>query len=207
MSTPTLTEIINESIEAELEQIHTCLPGKVVLYNPATSSANIQPCMLKSFADNPVPLPYPIINGCPVVLPRSARGGVSTDLLVGDYGLLIFSERNIDNWALSGLDIVPADSTKFALNDAFFIPGAVPQIIPDTAGATRPLTTSLFRTDAGFVNMFNAVESLSVLMQDLLTAVSGIATFGSPASHVGTPTWIAQITAIQLRFAALLGVI
>lgn len=205
MSTTELSTMIEETIEAVLEQVHTALPGKLVSYNPSNSMATVQPGLFKQFISSPSPLPYPVISGVPVVQPRSNRGGLSYDLLPGDYGLIVFSERNIDNWALSGLEQVPADSGKFSLNDAFFIPGMFPQILPDTA--QKPLTTSLWRSDGGVINMFNAVESFGKLMQDLISAVSVISTFGSPASHVGTPSWIAQMTAIQIRFANLNGVL
>jgi len=201
MSEEILGEVIDENIQSILENVHTALPGQVVFFDGTL--ATVKPGMLKQFKDFTI-LPYPEITGVPVCFPRTLRSGLVFDLLPGDFGLIVFAERNIDNWALSGLPSIPADSGKFNLNDAFFIPGIFPKTTPELNYA--PLTTTLYRNDVGLVNFKNITESFAKLMQDTITAISSITTFGSPASHIGTPTWIATMTAIAVRWAALSGI-
>lgn len=195
-------EVIEDNMHYILEQVHTCLPGQIVTYDG--TFASVQPVMLKQFRNKTV-LPYPIITGVPVQFPRTLRSGLSFDLLPGDLGLIVFAERNIDNWALSGLPSVPADSGKFNLSDAFFLPGVFPKTVPDTQ--YKPLTTTLYRNDAGILGIKNAVESMGKLIFDWLTADIQISTAGSPGSHVLTPTSIAAFTAIQVRAGNLFGVL
>lgn len=194
-------EVIEDNMHYILEQVHTCLPGVIKKYDG--TFATVQPVMLKQFRNSTV-LPYPEITGVPVQFPRTLRSGLSFDLLAGDLGLIVFAERNIDNWALSGLPSIPADSGKFNLNDAFFLPGVFPKTVPDLQYA--PLTTTLYRNDPGVVNMKNAVESMGKWMQDLMVCLAGISTFGSPAAHTLSPTVIAQLTALQTRASLLWGV-
>lgn len=207
MSEEFMADVIDESVQSILEQVHTALPGVIVTYDGTT--ATVKPSILKQFKNLEI-LPYPEISGVLVQQYRTSRGGIHTDLLPGDPGLIVFTERNIDNWALSGAPSIPADRGKFDLKDAIFIPGILPKPQAIAAIASnQPLHTNLYRTDAGIINFYNSVESWGKLAQDFLTAIISLTTInavsGSPLTL--SPTSIAQFTAIQVRMALLFGVL
>lgn len=131
--TPTLTDLINESIDAKLYETNTSMPGIVVSYNSATNMADIQPAFTRRYITNPIPLPLPVIPNVPVALPRANQAFISFPIKPGDGVLLIFSQRSLDLWKAQGgsIPLPPADSRKHNISDAVAILGLY--------SATRPL--------------------------------------------------------------------
>ena len=196
-----LDNTITEIVQGELENVHTALPAKIVTFDG--SLASVQPSVRKKYRDGTV-LQMPVINGVPVMFPRTIRGGFIYDLLPGDFGFLVFSERNIDNWVLTGADSTPADSGKFDLNDCIFIPGVHPKTAVETNYKT--LTTTIARNDIGQITIKNSLHSLNSILSELITILSSLKTFGSPASHTISPATVAQLTALQAKITAFTGV-
>lgn len=118
----TLSEAIENVCLAILGQVNTCLPGEINNYDVATSKAEVKPLIKKKFLDGDV-LDLPVITNVPVVLPRSARGGLTFPLERGDGCLIVFSQRSMERWLATGVDSEPGDTRKFDLNDAICIPG------------------------------------------------------------------------------------
>lgn len=114
------TDIFRDSVNAMLCNLHTCLPGIVVSYDPATNKATIQPALNKNFTSGEVPMP--ILESVPIMFPQNIKFPVNE----GDYVLLLFVERSIDLWLSVGGQVTPTDPRKFDLSDAIAIPGLVP---------------------------------------------------------------------------------
>jgi hypothetical protein len=200
MSSESNNSAIQEMIDATIEGLHTCIPAVIVIYDGL--SATVKPAVDKSFNDGTF-LPTPTISNVPVRFLQTPRGGITTDLLPGDPGLLFFSERDASVFKKSGALLPTPTRRKFDYNDAFFMPCEMRQIIPNVKYA--PLSTKLFRTDLGFVNMENAADSLGVQLKDLTNLLITITTVGSPTLHTADPVWAAQVLALQIRIIALTG--
>ncbi len=117
-----LYDVLKDSIGAFLEDLHTAMPGIVESYDPGTRTASIVPAMKKKFKTGQE-LAMPVIHGVPVEFSASKNASVSFPLEKGDEGLLIFSERSIDQWMESGQAEAPEDTRRFSLDDAYFSPG------------------------------------------------------------------------------------
>ena len=130
--TPTLTDVINESIDAKLYETNTSMPGIVVAYNPGTNTADIQPAFTRKYITNPIPLPLPVIPNVPVALPRANQAFISFPIKPGDGVLLIFSQRSLDFWKAQGgvIPLPPFNSRKHNLTDAVAILGLYSAIRP-----------------------------------------------------------------------------
>jgi Phage protein Gp138 N-terminal domain len=118
------TEIINNAIWSNLNNLHTALPGIVKAYDPTTNKATIQPALNKAFLSGEMPMP--ILENVPIMFPGGTDFNITYPINVNDYVLLIFVERSIDLWLSVGGQVTPRDPRKFDLSDAIAIPGLQP---------------------------------------------------------------------------------
>lgn len=116
------TEQLKRRIWAELADLHTNIPGKIVSYNATTGRAVVKPSLSKLLADG-TELPSPRIVDVPVCWPSGDAYSalIALPLKAGDSVVLQFSERAIDDWLASGSE-VPTDPRMFDLSDAFATP-------------------------------------------------------------------------------------
>ena len=117
-----IKDIVGGWIDDKVSNIHTALRGKIVEYNPATNRANVQPVGTYQTADYRE-LAYPVIYNVPVQFPIGMGGnaGCTFPLSAGDGCLLVFAERQTDNFISKNNN--SDDIRTHSLNDALCIPG------------------------------------------------------------------------------------
>ena len=78
-----------------LSQVHTCIPGKIISYNPAENRAVVQPTGAFKTEDGRS-LPYPVIYSVPCVFPVGGGGktGLTFPIAAGDGCLIVFAESH-----------------------------------------------------------------------------------------------------------------
>lgn len=160
-STPSLSEVIKSHIRYDMADVHTCIPGRVVTYDPVTQRADVQPLIKKEYRDGVVLSPA-VIYGAPVVFPTAGTGILSMPVVTGDTVLLLFSERSIDLWVNSLADgngkaqeVQPQDNRKHSLSDAICLVGVSPYSL---ALGGHP-TNVVLRMNAGVNNAENPGEN------------------------------------------------
>jgi len=121
-----LAEVIKSGINARLIDLHTALPGEVQSYNSTLQTVDVKVSIDRYI--NGKKVSYPILQSVPVVFPRTGKYSISFPLESGDGVLLIFNERNLDNWYGVGSGQEPIDGRKFDINDAVAIPGLFPSL-------------------------------------------------------------------------------
>lgn len=118
-------------LKAELSEIHTCLPGKIISWDG--SLAVVKPAMPIALSSGDTLAP-PSIVSVPVCFAVGLGGSamVSVPLTAGDDVLLHFSEDALESW-LSGSDDAPNDPRRFDLSDCFASPLVRPGVgVADT---------------------------------------------------------------------------
>ena len=119
--------ILSDAVNSRLAEVHTAMPGRVESYDKATQRADIKPLLKRAQRDvdgNEMTVEsLPVIAGVPVMFPRAGDYFISLPLAKGNTGLLIFSERNIDQWIAKGGEVDPRDLRLFPLDGAAFYPG------------------------------------------------------------------------------------
>lgn len=151
-------DAIKQYIESRLMDVHTCLPGRVISFDPVAQTAVVQPCIQRIFIEQgPVNLP-PCMD---VSVSFTGGGGFFLTFCPaeGDECILHFSERAIDFWFQNGGIQLPSEYCTHDLGDAFAAVGvnSQPNVLPNlcTTGAelrTRDKTTFL-RVEAGTITM------------------------------------------------------
>lgn len=121
----TLNDAIRAAMESRLADLHVSLPGRVESYNMSKQIASVKPLVKKKLLDGSV-LSMEVLSNVPVIMPRTAAGSLTFPIARGDYVLLLFAERAIDNWMSLGGEQLPGDPRKHDLSDAIAIPGLFP---------------------------------------------------------------------------------
>lgn len=120
-----LTDAIRNAILYQLNNTHTALPAKIVSYEFKTKKAQVQPLINKKYTDG-TNEPLPILNNVPVLFPFAGGASITFPVNAGDYCLLIFCERSLDNFLSTGQQSTPTDPRKFDLSDGVAIMGLLP---------------------------------------------------------------------------------
>jgi hypothetical protein len=110
LATPDLAELVQLAIASSLADAHTAMPGQIVaVYTDANGrgqSADVRPSLRNTLptADNVEGFePYaeedlPVILRVPIAYPQGGGFAITWPLATGDFVLLVFAERSIDQW-------------------------------------------------------------------------------------------------------------
>jgi hypothetical protein len=121
--------VIPQVIRAELSEIRTMCPGKVVSYDAARQTIKAQVLVKTRILNGETgevtfetPPPIPDV---PVAWMQGGGMSFTFPLEPGDPVLLIFSDRSLNEWVASSQNTPqePFDSRQFDLSDAIAIPG------------------------------------------------------------------------------------
>ena len=113
-------ELLRRAVDDRLSSLHTALPGKIVSYDAATQTANVEPQVREGGET------LPVIQKVRVGWPRGGDGYLVFPIEAGDYGLLVFCERDITSWVTAGEAENAGDVAKHSLQGAVFYPGIFP---------------------------------------------------------------------------------
>ena len=111
---------IESTVRAEIENIHTSIPGKIVDFNVNSGTATVKP--YGRFKFNGEYKEMPAISEVPVMFPYSSSIGVGIAFpgVAGDDCMLLISEFELDEWRNGAKTIVPL---RFDFTSAVAIPG------------------------------------------------------------------------------------
>ena len=119
---PSFFENVMSVVDGKIQAINTAIPGAIVKL-PSPGKAEVQPLIKLKFADGTIIKP-PVISNVIVIQPRTAAGGFTVPVAVGDPALLVFSQWSIDRWASEGGLVEAGDARHHSMSDAFAIIGA-----------------------------------------------------------------------------------
>ena len=117
---------IQQVVENNLRDLHTCIPGVIESFDSATQLASIQPLLKRKFINNQE-VELPLCINCPVIFPGAGGFVMTFPVVPGDECLIMFSERALDTWLQSGGIQLPLDTRRHSLSDAIAILGLFSQ--------------------------------------------------------------------------------
>jgi hypothetical protein len=159
---------------------------------------------------------YPILLDCPCVVLGGGNGALTMPITEGDECLILFNDRDIDNWFSSGQVGPVATARLHSLSDALILVGvrSSANVIEDydTERAVLRWGATMVGVGETQVKIANATTTLNTLLQDLITAINDLVTQtaaltvtgvtpGGGAS--GVPANAAAITAIGTQLTTL----
>lgn len=117
-----LIETLYKAIDEALANVHTATIARVVGVNATT--VNLQPVVARVVDGQTVQLP--IFRDVPPVFMRGGESYTAHPITVGDYALLILTERCFDNWYQGKDNQPPADYRMHDYSDGFALVGISP---------------------------------------------------------------------------------
>ncbi len=105
------------------DELFTCLPGSISkVLDAKKRKIAVKPGIIKNYLSGEE-LELPIVENVPLVVMGNDRYTVAIPFDKGDNVLLVFSQRALDIWLSKGKTVLPGDTRKFSINDAFAISG------------------------------------------------------------------------------------
>ena len=156
-------------------------------------------------------VPYPPLLDVPVVNLRGGTAGLTMPIVAGDQCLILFNDRDINNWFDGQRNGEVASLRLHAMSDAIALIGLSSQngLVSsyDTTRATLYNGTTHVAVGASKIRIQNASKNLNTELQNLVTEIKDLITqinaitvpvisLGAPS---GTPNNAATISAITTR--------
>lgn len=148
--------------------------GTIVSFDSAKQTASVQIAALAVFGDKTVP--YPVLTQCPVFVPSGGNGCLTMPVTPGDSCLVLFNDRDIDNWYESGAVTAPNTARTHDLSDGLVIVGfrhqANPIVDYSVDVEMRHGTAIVGLEDSGKISIRNQDTTLKNVLTTLITALN-----------------------------------
>ena len=179
----TQTELLEQAKENAMMDVRVSMPARIVSFDPATKTAQVEICM-QMVDDDDSAIEYPPLVDCPCLFTRGGGFHVVHPYSAGDSGLVLFSDRCLDGWFESGKTAPPMDFRVHSMSDAYFIGGA------DHLGNVSPIVSG-----AMFIGKDDNSAGLQINADGSLIIKGASLQIEPPVTTNSTITSIGQITA------------
>lgn len=198
--------------------------GQIVTFYPALRTADVQ-ILFKRVMKNGSVASFPKLLNCPVFTLQGGGASMQFPIAAGDTCIVLFSDRNIDNWYLNGNEQPPIDGRLHDPSDGLVIVGlnwktdaTIPAVSTTEARMILADGTTKVGLESGKITVQNAGGSLLTSLSDLTTAVKDLIIVLNTLTTTGGPTTqtisaatvaalvpvTAELTAVQAELTALL---
>ena len=198
---PPNLKIILDEVKADIFSTFNCIQiGKISKVTSSEQTVEIE-LQIKRLAADGTSTAYPVLVDCPYFVLQGGGAYIDMPIKQGDYCIVLFNDRYIDNWWSTANVADPATARKHSLSDALAIVGLNPKTSPlDMDGSLMG-----FRAGTHKIMIENNAEKFSQWISDFVDALVAIKTFGSPPAHTLTPDTITALNALKTRAGNLFG--
>lgn len=120
-SQPNLASLLELFKGNLMMQLNCHQVGEIVSFDPSTQTAEVQIKMMKT--QNGELKDYAILLDCPCIVLGGGKGRVTFPITAGDSCLVLFNDRDIDNWFASGQKMQPRTERMHNYSDAIALVG------------------------------------------------------------------------------------
>lgn len=181
-SEPTLASLLQVFKEGLMEDLNCHQVGEIVSFDSSTQTAEVQIKMLK--LQNGELKDYAVLVDCPVVVLGGGEGRLTFPIKQGDSCLVLFNDRDIDNWYAGGQTMQPRTNRTHSYSDAIALVGPrnlqnkITDYLPD--GTELKYGGSTIKLQDGKVTVTNGTSSVEMN--------SGVVTVTATSVVVTSPT-------------------
>lgn len=198
---PSMNDVL-DAFKAEVFRDLNCVKqGEIVEYDPATASCTVK-LKIKEFVDvdADTSVSYPLLADVPVFVLQGGGAWMELPIAEGDPCLVLFSDRDIDNWWTSGNETTPNTQRRHSLSDGIALVGINPKSNPLALTGQARIFAGAHKLDFA-----NNLQVWSQLMAELVQDIIDLRTFGSPGAHTLDPGSIAAFNATLTKLQQLFG--
>lgn len=122
----------------------------------------------------PVQVPYPILVDVPVICLAGGSGALTFPIAVGDQCLILFNDRDLDNWFKGATSGPVATPRLHSFSDGIALVGLnrIPNY--DTQNVTLRNDAAYIRLTQEKIKLANEVRSLKEILDNLVAAINGM---------------------------------
>jgi hypothetical protein len=181
---PPNLKIILDEVKADIFATFNCIQiGKISKVTSSEQTVEIE-LQIKRLAADGTSTKYPVLVDCPYFVLQGGGAYIDMPIKQGDYCLVLFNDRNIDNWWSTANVADPATARKHSLSDALAVVGLNPKSSPLEMDGTK---TRIINSDGielnGNTKQFVTWDALNTA----LTTLCGLLTAHVHAS-LGSPS-------------------
>jgi len=178
-----LTTLLDRMKRETMYAINCVMIGTIQSYNTATNMASISINFKRDMANGDV-LKYPKLEDCPVFILHGGDAQISMPIGPGDQCLVLFNDRNIDDWYLSGEVKVPHDTRCHNIADGIALVG----IRNLKTAKFTPVNSICIDGGSKKVAIKNTSANLKTILLKLIDCILAIQVIdiGTPAAPAGT---------------------
>lgn len=213
---PTLADVLNALKKDIKLEINCHAIGTVEEFNSSDQTITAKIVYKQTYMERqnsgtyiPVAKDYPLLVDCPMLNLYGGNGGLTMPIQKGDTCLILFNDRDMDNWFGGGNNSPPQTSRLHSFSDGIALVGI--RSLQSKLASYDAARVVLYKGDTKValgtkVNVQNASENLATILQDLINAIKAITVTGvtSGGSSSGPPANVATFTAIATRLQGLL---
>jgi hypothetical protein len=118
---PTIASLLELHKREVMSQTNCHQVGEIVSFDAGKQTAEVKIKMLKMI--NGELKSYPIIVDCPCVVLCGGEGRITFPIRQGDGCLVLFNDKDLDNWYASGQEMAPRTDRAHSFTDAMAIVG------------------------------------------------------------------------------------
>jgi hypothetical protein len=155
-------------------------------------------------AGNFVPMnyDYPILSDVPFFIIGGGKGNLTFPIAKGDECILLFNDRDLDNWFNGATTGPVATGRLHSLSDALALVGVARSVTVDAANVVLSNGTTVLGLQASVINMTNGSITLGTVLKDIVSALSSlnstlVSAFGGPTPSTGMPLSPAAVSALS----------
>lgn len=118
---PSLTSLLELFQRNIMSSLNCHQVGEIVSFNSSTQTAEVSVKM--TYQVNGKIMEYPLLIDCPCIIVGGGKGRLTFPISSGDSCLVLFNDRDIDNWYASGQTMPPRTGRKHSFSDAIALVG------------------------------------------------------------------------------------
>jgi hypothetical protein len=197
LAQPRLRDVLDRQRLDIAKSINCVLIGRIESFNSALNTASVSIAQLRQYADETAPREFPLLTDCPVFTLHGGGSWISLPIASGDPCIVLFNDRDIDNWWFDGSVTTPASLRSHSLSDGMVLVGVRPRSSPlavDNAlveihGGAKKVLMSGVATEmdatTGKVTIKNTAQNLFTILNNFLTQMETVTTVtGAPAASI-----------------------
>lgn len=214
---PTLSDVLTEHKKDLMLSMNCHSIAKIESFNSSNQTCEASLVYSKTYNTRnddgtytPEQVEYPLLLDCPVIVLGGGQSGLTMPIESGDECLILFNDRDIDNWFKGATSGKVASTRKHSFSDGIALVGL--KSLSNSISDYDNSNPVLFNGDTKItlkeqkIKIENSVESLNDILQDLIIAINGIVTtncvIGNPVAL--NPASIATINLVATRLGGLL---
>lgn len=195
---PDLQDVIDGAIEDLLYEFNCHRVGIVEAFYPDEQTADIKLVdkSVRNTTNGEILTNYSLLEKCPTIINKGINGGLTIPVNKGDTCLVLFNDRNLDNWLVDGLVQRPNTLRTHDFSDAIALVGIRSQVnkIADYNNEATELNylnnkisldnekISLLNLSGGSIvvadklELKNTAENLKDVIDELITIITNLKT-------------------------------